>query len=306
MTDLKQAYETLGLPENASREDVEKAFDLQLRKSRNRQQDANLTDGEESEFSIKLKAYKQIVEYEDRLIIQGKNQERYSKWGRFSGTAEKVDDFFRLYKFRVIISVIAVIVLIFGINAFIDHREEQKRLAALPPIDLSILYIGNFITNDTTGRTDELEKAMTEQFPEFQRLGISLTFLPPEGDGAGGAGMAYQQKAMAVLATESPDIYIMDKPTIEWIGRSGVLQNLDDVAEGALKPFLTTDKTIKVKTEDDTTEHIYGIDVSDSPLFNELPISKREVILTVRDGSKNFDKAMLFIQRYLEGTETGK
>lgn len=306
MTDLKQAYETLGLPENASREDVEKAFDLQLRKSRSRQQDVNLTDGKESEFSIKLKAYKLIVEYEDRLIIQGKNQERYSKWGRLSGTAEKVDDFFRLYKFHVIISVIAVIVLIFGINAFIDHREEQKRLAALPPIDLSILYIGNFITNDASGRTDELEKAMTEQFPEFQRLSIQLNYLPPEGEGAGGANIAYQQKAMAILATERPDIYIMDKSTIEWIGRSGVLQNLDAEAEGVLKPLLTTNNAIKVQTEDDTTEHIYGIDVSNSPLFNQLPIGKQEAIVTIRDGSNSLDKAILFIQRYLEGTQTEK
>lgn len=303
MTDLKQAYETLGLPENASREDVEKAFDLQLRKSRKRQQDA---DGEESEFSIKLKAYKQIVEYEDRLIIQGKSQERYSKWGKFSGTAEKVDDFFRLYKFRVIISVIALIVLIVGINAFINHREEQKRLAALPPIDLSVLYIGNFITNDNGGGgTAELEKAMIEQFPEFKRFSVNLSFLPPEG--ADSSDFAYRQKAMAILATERPDIYIVDKSTLEWIGGGGgVLQNLDTEAEGVLKPLLTTNNTIKTRTEDDTTDHIYGIDVSNSPLFNQLPLSKQEAIITVGAGSKNFDKAIMFIQKYLEGTQTEK
>lgn len=299
MDNLKQAYETLGLPENASRADVEKAFEIELRKSKNRQSTTNLKDGEESEYTIKLKAYKQIVEYEDRLIIEDKNRERYRKWGKFAGPAEKVDDFFRIYKARVIISLVAIIVLIFGINAFIDHREEQKRLAALPPVDLSILYVGNFMTNDSSGKTEELEQAFLTQFPEFKRVEVTLTYLPSSESG-GQSDLAFQQKAMAMLATEKPDIYIMDKPSFDWLSNSGALQHLDVEAEGVLKPLLPPGAAIKARTEDDTSDHVYGVDVTNSTLTNQLPINNKNMIITVRVDPKKMDNVLLFTQRYLE------
>ncbi|GJM71289.1 hypothetical protein HMSSN036_35050 [Paenibacillus macerans] len=86
---LKQAYEQLGLPENAPREDVDKAFDILLRKSRSRQQD----DRFEQEYEAKVKAYKMIIEAEERSKVEEMSRQRYAKWGKFAGTAEKIDDF---------------------------------------------------------------------------------------------------------------------------------------------------------------------------------------------------------------------
>ncbi|GIP52133.1 MULTISPECIES: molecular chaperone DnaJ [Paenibacillus] len=305
MDDLKQAYELLGLPENASREEVEKAFEILLRKSRSRQV-KNPADGEsgDSEYELKFKAYKMIVEHEGRSKINEMSRQRYDKWGSFAGTAEKIDDFFRLHKTKVIIGIIAVAALIFGINAFIDHREEQKRLAALPPIDLSIMFVGNYMSDQSQGGDEGLEKAMTAQFPEWKRLKVVLTYLPSQGEGGGMTDIAFQQKAMAVVATEKPDVYILDENSFNWLGGGGALMNLDSVANGVLKPLLKEDNLIKGREEEETEEHIYGIRVTDSPLAKQLPLAMQDMIITLRYESENQDKAIHFIEKYLDPNHT--
>ncbi|WP_410769336.1 molecular chaperone DnaJ [Fontibacillus sp. BL9] len=307
MDDLKRAYELLGLSENASREEVEKAFDLLLRRSRSRRPNAQ-GDGEseENEYDLQLKAYKTIVEYEERSKIDEMSRKRYGKWGKFAGNAEKVDDFFRLHKTKVIIGIIAVIALVVGITAFINHREEQKRLAALPPIDLSIMFVGNYMTDQNQGGDEGLEKAMTAQFPEWKRLKVILTYLPSQGEGGGTADLAYQQKAMAMVATEKPDVYILDENSFDWLGGGGVLEKLDTEANGVLKPLLG-ENSIKVgRTEEETEDHVYGIRVTDSPLAKQLPLAMQDMIITVRIGSDNKDKAIHLIERYLEPDNTAK
>lgn len=303
MDNLKQAYEELGLPENASREDVEKAFEILLKKSRTRQSTENSSpDPEADEYEKKLRAYKLIIKAEDQRKIAEMSEKRFSKWGKFAGTAEKVDDFFRLYKARVIIGLIAVVVLIFGINAYIDHREEQKRLAALPPIDLSIIMVGNFMTDEHSGGTPALEKAMTAQFPSFKRLSLEMLFLPGQGEGGmAGTDVAYQQKALAVIATSSPDIYITDKSSFNWLVGGSAFLSLDKEAAGELKSLLPEGAKIMGKTDEDTSEHVYGIDVTNSSLFSQLPLAKKEVIISLRADTKNKEKAIEMIKGYLKG-----
>ncbi|MNW46134.1 hypothetical protein D3C74_234140 [compost metagenome] len=294
---LKQDYELLGLPENASREELEKVFDILLRKSRSR----HPSPGEAEEIERKIQAYKRIVETEEQRKIAELNQKRYAKWGKLAGTAEKVDDFFRLYRAYVIIGLIAVIAIIFGTNAYLDHREEQKRLAALPPIDLSIMMVGNFMTDDQNGGVDALEQAMTAQIPGFKRVEIENVYLPPQGEaGASSADMAYQQKAMAVIATSSPDIYITDAPTFDWLSNGGAFLSLDDVASGELKDLLADDNLVKDVSDEDNTEHVYGIKITDSTLVKELPLGMTDMIISLRSDTKNKDKAIQMMKEYLE------
>ncbi|RCX21398.1 hypothetical protein DFP94_102147 [Fontibacillus phaseoli] len=307
MDDLKRAYELLGLPENASREEVEKAFDLLLRRSRSRRpNEQGDGESEESQYDLQLKAYKTIVEFEERSKIDEMSRERYGKWGKLAGNAEKVDDFFRLHKTKVIIGIIAVIALVVGITSFINHREEQKRLAALPPIDLSIMFVGNYMSDQNQGGDEGLEKAMTAQFPEWKRLKVILTYLPSQGEGVGTADLAYQQKAMAMVATEKPDVYILDENSFDWLGGGGVLEKLDSEANGVLKPLLGENSIKEGRAEEETEDHVYGIRVTDSPLAKQLPLAMQDMIITVRIGSDNKDKAIHLIERYLEPDNTAK
>ncbi|WP_068786117.1 molecular chaperone DnaJ [Paenibacillus phocaensis] len=294
---LKQAYELLGLPENASREKLEREFDILLRKSRSR----HLDPGEAEEIERKIQAYKRIFEAEEQRKIAELSQKRYAKWGKFAGTAEKMDDFFRLYRTHVIIGLIAVVAIIFGTNAYLDHREEQKRLAALPPVDLSIMMVGNFMTDDQNGGVEALEQAITAQIPGFKRVEVENVYLPPQGEaGLGAADMAYQQKAMAMIATTSPDIYITDAPTFEWLSNGGAFLSLDDVANGELRSLLTEDTLVKDVSDEDNAEHVYGIKVTDSTLVKELPLGFTDMIISLRADTKNKDKAIEMMKIYLE------
>lgn len=293
MSELKRAYETLGLSENASREEVEQVFEIELRKSRSKQN--------ESIFEQKLKAYKLIANYDNQQKIQTKSRERYEKWGKLAGPAEKINDFFRIHKSGVIIGAIICIILIAGLTTYMNHREEQQRLASLPPIDLSIMFLGNFISVPELESDEALADAMVEFFPEWNRFDNIVSFLPPTQENMSGGDIAYKQKALALLSTEEPDIYILDESTFEWIGYGGILQNLDSEFESELHTLITNDNDIKkIQSEEDTESHVYGIDVSDTKLASLMPVNKQDMILAVRVGSKNTDKAIQFIKKFLE------
>lgn len=295
MDNLKQAYQVLGLSENASRQEVEKRFEILLRRSKGK----NATSPEI--FEEQVSAYKFIVNHEDKSKIDQMSAQRYSKWGKFADKAEKTDDFFRIHKTKIFLSIVGVIAIITGLFAFMNHREEQKRLAALPPIDLSILYVGNFMVDDQNGGLESLEKALLAQFPEYKRLQLDITYLPPTNEeGVTGFDMAYQQKALAVLATEKPDIYVMDNATFEWIGKSGIFKNLDEETQTLWKDWVNENTALKVINEDEQQEHVYGIDVSANTRFSELPLYKDKAILTIRDDSLHMDKALKFIEHFIQ------
>lgn len=303
MDELKKAYEILGLPESASREELDREFDILIRKSRSRKPAQNTAENQPDEYELKLKAYRTIVDYEEKKKIEELSRERYSKWGRFAGTAEKSNDFFRIHKTKIIIGIISVIVVIVGITAIMNNLEEKRRIAALPPLDLSVMFLGTFMADDSKGGDSALEDAFTATMPDWQRTEVELVYLPSqEADVIGSQDIAFQQKAMALLSTERPDVYIVDENALDWLMNSGLFMNLDEDANGELKPLLKEDSIVMGRSEEDTEDHIYGIRVKDSELAKQLPLYLPDMIVTVRIDSENKDKAVELIKRYLETT----
>ncbi|WP_068619511.1 J domain-containing protein [Paenibacillus tuaregi] len=287
--DLKISYEVLGLPETASREEVEKRFEVLARQYRSKPSE---------EFEPIVKAFKNITNTQDRLKVEELTRKKYAKYKAFAGTAEKIDDFFRLYKGRVFIALIALIVLIFGVNAYLNHRAEQERLAKLPPVDLSVMLMGNFIQLENQDSTASLEAALKAPFPDWKRVTALISYLPAEG--AAQTSVALQQKALLQLSTETPDIFIMDKQSYAWIVKSSALIPLDAEVSGRFKPWLKDAQILKASRDEETSEHIYGIDVSNTPLAAKLPLAHSGVILGIRDGAAHKDKALNFIEQYLK------
>lgn len=293
---FKQAFAVLGLKEGASREEVNKRYDLLIRQSRSR---GRTPDGK-SEFEEINRAYKYIVESENAALIDQKREERYAKWGRFAGAAEKTDDFFRLHKVKVFLSLIAVILIVAAAVTYANHRQEQNRLAKLPPVDLSLMYIGDFMLPDDGKANEALEKAMLTPFPDWKRLDIKVTYLPADISSAGQMAVALQQKAQLEVMTENPDLYILDKSSFEWLSQGGALENLDDLANGELKALLPAGTALTATSQDDASSHVYGIDLSGSSLAANLPIGKTGMVVAVRNETKLTDKALQFIQAYLQ------
>ncbi|EXX87822.1 molecular chaperone DnaJ [Paenibacillus darwinianus] len=294
--DIKRAYETLGLQENAPKEDVEKRYGLLLRQARARQMRQE-TDHADDDFSAVNRAYRLITDRENHQAVSALNDEQYGRYKRFAGLAEKLDHFFRYYKWHLIGAIAAVALVIYGITAYSDQRAEQARLAALPPADLTGTILGQFYLPQDTPDTVPVEAAILGQMPEWQRVEFDLLSFNMEGQSQ--IDMAMQQKVIVQLATERPDVYLLDRNTFDWFVRNGVLMNLDAEAEGRLKGLLTEDTAVKAAAKDDTSEHVYGIDVSRSVYANALPLVKNSMVIGVRVDSKNANNALLLIERYL-------
>jgi hypothetical protein len=293
--DLRQAYERLGLPEDATREMVEKRYDMLLRQERRR---IRAGEGESPEFAEITRAYRFIVEQEEKQAVSELTEQQYGRYKRFAGLAEKIDHFFSYYKWHTIGALLVLALILYGINTYIDHKKEQARLAALPPMDVYGMMMGQFYTLDGSGMTDELEAAVLGHFPDWQRVELELISfsLEPRSE----FDMAMLQKATVMLATEKPDIYILDADTYPWLARSGVLLELDDLAAGRFASLLPEEAAPKASGGEEAGEHVYGIELTDSPLIGELPLIKDRFIVGIRRDAERLDNALHLIETYLK------
>lgn len=302
--DLKRAYEILGLPENASRDEVEKRYELLLRRQR-----AKKEINELEAFSEINRAYRFIVEYEHQQHVEAMNQEKYGKYKKYGPYIAKLDHFFSYYKWHLIGAIAVVALMIYSINSYIENREEQARLAALPPADLEMSFIGQFVLPQDQD-IEALEQKILEQFPEWQRVEADVQTL--NMDPQVPVDIAMQQKVIILLATESPDVYVLDRYTFEWIAKNGVLLPLEEEANGRLAPLLPEDAAMTAPDREEIMElaegesleglpeYIYGINIASSPLAEELPLSMRDMVIGIRADTDQYDNAILLIERYLE------
>jgi len=299
MEELRKAYELLGLPENATREEVEKRYDILLRQAKTQRQRQEDGAGAEPvlDFTAITRAYRYILDYENKEAVEELTRQQYAKYKGFAGTAQKIDHFFSYYKWHVV-GVIAIIgFIIYGTVAYLDQREEQRRLALLPPEDLIGTFIGEFYQPEMQSDTSPIEAAVLTQFADWQRVEIDMLSFTMNGGSQ--VDVAMLQKASIQLATEQPDIYILDVDTYPWLAQSGVLLDLESQVNGPWKDLLPPDAAVKARAGEDEPERIYGVEVTDSALLKELPIVYDTAIIAVRINSENIDKAMAFIERYL-------
>jgi hypothetical protein len=300
MEELRKAYELLGLPENASRQDVEKRYDILLRQSKTQRR--RQEDGEDTapgmDFTAINRAYRYILDHENQEAVEAITREQYAKYKGFAGTAQKLDHFFSYYKWHTL-GVIAVIgFLIYGTITYLDHREEQRRLALLPPEDLIGTFIGEFYQPDMETDPAPIEAAVLTQFTDWQR--VEFDMLSFSMNGGNQVDVAMLQKASITLATEKPDIYFLDAATYPWLTQSGVLLDLGAQANGAWKELLPPGAAIMAKADEEGPEGVYGIDVTNSALAKELPVIFDRLIISVRANAEHPEEALAFIERYLQ------
>lgn len=304
MDDLKQAYEILGLPDGASKEEVEKRYFILVRRARASQQrgEAGAEGGGET-FEEINRAYKLILGYEDRKTEEQFNANAYGKYKKMAGSAQKVDHFFSYYKFHVLGAIIIVLIAIFGIKGYIDHRHEQEELAKLPPAALNISLFGSYYSQsqtDPTNDTKPIEEKVASLFPEWKRITVHLTYVPAQMQSE--QDMALLQKSMLDLITYKSDLYIMDKANFMKLAQQQGLVALDDTAPAKLGAEYDPAKAVKAMSgeEGQQQEHIYGIDLSDSPMMKSLPVvGSKEFIVGIRADAKNPDNAYHFIEKAL-------
>ncbi|AOZ91558.1 hypothetical protein [Paenibacillus crassostreae] len=289
---LKQAYKRLDLPEDISKEELNKRFDLLLKRQRSIGTDGTTYDDE-------FQAYKLILDALDQQEIQAEEDQRLAKWGRLSGIARKFENFLLLYKIHTIITIVVLIVLVVGGNALYKNWQEQKYLASLPPVDASIMFLGNYESQDT-GKMDDLNEMIVTHYPEWKRVETSIVYLPSTDGTANTMDMSYLQRALAVLASDRPDIIFMDEGAMDWINQQDALQSLESIVSA--KDLSEDDlRLIRSKNENGQQE-IVGLDISDTSFASDLPINYAAptFIAGILTSNEKRDEAMEFFEHIIE------
>lgn len=264
--ELKQAYAALGLPENATREQVEKRYFILLKRSRSGKDvpESAVVGGEGVPSISEInKAYNTVLGIETAKLTDIPKQ-------------GKVAHFFFYYRTHVIVSVIVLIFAGFMIKEAVDKRIAESKL---PPIDLEVSVFGNYYFADP----DLLSANMLKLVPEWQRIETTVTYVPTEIRSE--QDMALQQKSVLHLVTENPNLYILDELNFHSLAAQGALRKLEELPDWAALA-VPGSKTVKSRSQDDTEEHLYGIDITGNPVFEGVEMSDERQIIALRINNK--------------------
>lgn len=88
MDELKRAYETMGLPENASKEEVDKRYTTLMRQARARQRE-NPDGTDQADFEEVTRAYRYILGEDNRKANEAFNQQEYGKYKKWPAPRRK-------------------------------------------------------------------------------------------------------------------------------------------------------------------------------------------------------------------------
>jgi hypothetical protein len=288
--ELKKAYEVLGVEADASIEDIEKQYELWLRK--NKSQQKNQADQQEAfDFSEINQAYKTIKNH--RL------QEAQADTKPLSPTREKIDHFIHYYKLHVLVGVALAVFIFYFADSIIDNRREQARIANLPPAAVEIMLMGVYYIPEDTA---PLEEEILNHFPNWQRAVVELNYSPIELKDPN--DMAYQQKSLLMVMQSEHDMYIVDEGNFERYVQQDLFAPLDSL-EAEFKNKLGETSLFYGTSEAYPEPHLYGIDITESPLIKNLNIqpSEQRKIAVLRRDSDNQDNAIALIRKAVEQIE---
>jgi hypothetical protein len=261
LEDLKKAYDVLGLPEDATREQVENRYFILMKRARTGQSltQANGSESPAPDLTEINRAYNLVLGVETEKISTIKKQ-------------TKLAHFFYYYRIHVIVGIIVILVAGYMIKDGIDKRRAA---ASLPPANLSVSIFGNFYFADV----DLLQKNMLKLVPEWKRIDTTLVFVPPEVKSP--QDMAMQQKSVLVFMTEHSELYITDEKNFKSLAAQGAFIRLDEF-EGSESLNVPPDKLLTARADGETGDHPYGIDVTGNPVFKGIELSGEREIIAIR------------------------
>lgn len=298
---LKQAYAELGLPEDADREALDNRYYVLMRRARTQKMRENgeTPAGERVDEDKVNAAYRFIKEFEEEQAKAAYARETYGDDPKKAARAVKRAHFFHYYKFHILGVIVLLIALGYGIKSYVDRQHELAELAKLPPVDVSVMFFGNYLYGDGLNPdTAQLNEDILKQFPDWKRVVTEITYVPAETRSE--QDMALLQKSMLVLMTDKSDVYIMDKINFDKLAPQEGLLPLDDDGIPAANQIKA--KPQDVKSGEAQSEHVYGVDLSGSPLLKELGVvGSDQFIAGIRANAKHPEQARAFILHYLNG-----
>jgi len=298
---LQEARKILGVTKASSKEEIEKKYDVILRKYRLMKMEGTLDEASEAEFQKSTDAYRILMGYEvEEPKVETKETYADKAFEKIGIDKKKADNFFHYYKYHILIGIVVVILLFFTVRSIVTKVD--------PDISIGLMGEINFDVQDN------FKDKITKNVPEIKEISMDTVVLSDRYTDE--STYAYLQKALVLLAASDIDMFLVNRYAFDKYAENGAFMPLDqvikdnniDVSDNQTiklrvvdeweEPSSATDTQRRPKTYVDAEPKIYGIDVTNSDFFKDIDIIGPEKILVVRVQPKNYDLVLKLIKLF--------
>lgn len=288
MLELKNAYEILGLKENASREELEKRFEFLIRKGKAAAMlEQSLEENQGLNMDEISEAYNRIISNDLETLEreeEKRNPRKPNPLFKLVGVDEKkARNYIHYHKFHYIFGLIGLLLVIYFVKTIVFQVRP----------DVNVAFIGQIYYSDS----NIIENKIKESYTDLKAISIDSVMLT--GDPKNQQESAMLQKAMVLMAAGDIDIFVLDKANFDKYAEQGVFMNLDDlVVKLGIDKSKYQDYVLKPK--DEQKEHFYGIDINSSSILKLCQVAGNEKIATIRVNAKHYEKAVKILELLLK------
>jgi len=297
---LKEARGILGVSKNSSKYDIEMKYDIIMKKYRILKSNGTLDKKAEADFEKSTEAYRIIMGYEvDEPKVNKKETYTDKAFKKAGIDRKKTDNFFHYYKFHILISIAAIIIVILTVRSFVVKVNP----------DITIGFIGEV----NSQAFDTLETKIKEKTPEIKEVEFDSATLSDRYEDP--QAYANMTKAMILLSASDTDLFIMSKYAYNQYAQNGPFIDLEDVAK-ELNIDTSKSEYLKLRVVEewdnskndqverkilkykDAEPKLYGIDVTNSEFFKGIDIIGPEKILVIRLEPENKDLVLKLVKLF--------
>ncbi len=298
---LQDARKILGVTKASSKEEIEKKYDVLLKKHRMLKMEGKLDQESETEFQKSTDAYRIIMGYEvEEPVVEKKETYTDKAFEKVGIDRKKADNFFHYYKVHIIVGIIAIIIIAASVYSIVTKVDPDITIGLLGEVNYDV--------------QEKFKQKIVDNIPELKVVGADSAVLSSSLDDA--QSYSYWQKALVLIAASDIDVYLVNKFAFENYAINGAFLALDDIArdngidvsksdylrlravEEWDTPKTSTDEPRQVKKYADAEPKLYGIDVTNSEFFKDVNIVGPEKILVIRVEPKNFDMDMKLVKLF--------
>ena len=287
----KESRTIMDVPANSTKEEIEKKYDVILKKYRKMKIDGTLTEEAQDDFQKKTDAYRILMGYEVEEPEEQKKETYVDKTFEKAGIdKKKVDNFFHYHKYHILVALAVVIIIASTVYSIVTKVEP----------DITIGILGEVHEQST----DTLKQKITKSIPEIKEVALETVLLSDRINDPN--THMYIQKAMIVFSASDTDVFLLSKYVFDQYASDGAFMALDDVARDFKIDVKSSDylklKVVEdwnqpqdpnekrtVKSYRDSEPKLYGIDVTNSEFFKDVDVLGPEKILAVRVEPENFE-----------------
>ena len=265
-----QALDLFGIPDEATRDEVTRRYDILVRKMKADPQgtDEAVRKRVEQAYSLLAGITWSDPVAEKKLRDRDAKPGLLARWLKMDQT--RLDNLVHYYRKPVLAGLIGLGLLVWVLATTVFR----------PANDFVMLFAGSIYIEDQ----GSLEQLMIAELPDTANPMVSVVYFDDQTDGQ--MMSVVSQKMMVEIGYGENDILVMDRTVYEQYARQGAFQNLD----GLLDKYGTTAEEQQAQRVaiapdslvegDDGTPHVYGISVTDSAFLREAGVIGTDLIAT--------------------------